>query len=113
MDVAIATSVDSQLAYPGFRSHEETLQQLVRLRNQVPKLYLYTHVPDHPVIQAVQQPYAAAWYQAILTERQRYHYPPAADYIKLIDSVSGAEQIVHHSKDIPTTGTDWMIDREC
>ncbi|MBI4407424.1 MAG: hypothetical protein HY565_02910 [Candidatus Kerfeldbacteria bacterium] len=113
VDVAIATSVDSQLAYPGFRSHEETLQQLVRLRNQVPKLYLYTHVPEHPVVQALRQPYAAAWYQATLTERQRYHYPPAADYIKLIEPKSGNERVLHQVADIPTTGTDWMIDREC
>lgn len=112
VDVAMATSVDSQLAYPGFRSHEETLQQLVRLRNQVPTLYLYTHVPEHPVIQALQQPYPAAWYQAALAERHQYHYPPAADYIKLIEPNTGTERVLHHVSDLPTSGTSWMIDRE-
>ncbi|MFA6474598.1 MAG: hypothetical protein WCV88_00165 [Patescibacteria group bacterium] len=76
IDTVIATSLDAQLTLPDYRSHETTLQQLIWLRNRVARLYIQTYAPDHPVIQALHQPYPEQWYKQTLRERKRFHYPP-------------------------------------
>ena len=71
---AVATSLDAQLAFPDYRSHEHTLQQLIQLRNRVTQLYMATYAPAHPVVQAVHQTYPAQWYSDTILERKRFHY---------------------------------------
>lgn len=112
IQAAVATSLDAQLAYPDFRSHEYALQQLMRLRNAVPNLYLYSHVPDHPVIQAIQQPYPAKWYQTALAERRRFAYPPDGEYIRVMQRSTGSTRIIRSLAELPTDPSA-IIDREC
>lgn len=71
---AIATSIDAQLAFPDYRSHEQTLQQLIHLRNLVRSLSIATYAPEHPVVQAVRQAYPAQWYSDTILARKRFHY---------------------------------------
>lgn len=71
---AVATSIDAQLAYPDWRSHEYALQQLIHLRNCVRKLYISTYAPQHPVIQAVHLAYPAQWYDSAIAERKRFGF---------------------------------------
>jgi primosomal protein N' (replication factor Y) len=111
VDLAIATSLDAQLAWPDFRSHEVALQQCFWLRNHVPALVLQTYAMEHPVVQALGQPFPAEWYRDTLTERRRWHYPPRGEYIRVIHPADGSEQIVTTTDAIASQG-NLLIDRE-
>lgn len=112
IDLAVATSLDSQLAWPDFRSHEQTLQQLMWLRNHVPNLVAQTWTGEHPVLQALSEPFPASWYQRTLTDRRKLKYPPRGDYIRLMNTITKQEQVITDLSGIPA-GSEWIIDREC
>ncbi len=112
VDLVVATSLDAQLAWPDFRSHEFALQQLIWLRNHVSKLIVQTYAAEHPVLQALMQPFPTAWYRTTLSERRKFHYPPRGEYYRAMNTVTKEERLLTNLEEMPAS-TDWIIDREC
>ena len=80
---------DSSMAIPDFSAAEKTYQQISQVAGRLGRghgdgqLYLQTYQPDRPLIKwALEQDYQAL-YKAEISERLKYHFPPA-DYLLVV-----------------------------
>ncbi len=82
-------NVDSVLNFPDFRSFEKAYQLIVQVSGRAGRkqkhgtVYIQTNQPDHKVIEQVMANNFANFYQAHITEREQYHYPPFYRVISL------------------------------
>lgn len=111
VDYAVIALVDHLLGLANFRAHEYAYQQLVWLRNHVPVLDIQTYVPEHPVFQALQQPWPDQWYTNTLMQRHAFYYPPAADYMMLRHTKTHEQKRLKTLVNLPADPA-WIIDRE-
>lgn len=110
-DCIIILSVDHQLTYPHYRSHERTLQLLLRLFGSGVPTTLQTHAPHHPVIRAAFEGNYNVAMTNDLQIRRMLQLPPIAERYRLMDTISKKERITAQlpSSDLPPTV---IIDRE-
>ena len=82
-------NTDHFLNFPNFRAHEKAFQVLTQVagragRKEIQgKVFLQTYQPNHPIIQYVINNDYNGMFNAQLTERVEYKYPPYVRLIKL------------------------------
>lgn len=94
VSLAAMVHVDATLNRPDFRAAEQTLQLAWRLAEGTAaggSVWLQSHHPDHPVLDAVARGSTEAFYRAEWAERQELGYPPARRLARLV--VEGPEAL--------------------
>jgi len=82
-------NTDHFLNFPNFRAHEKAFQVLTQVAGRAGrkdiqgKVFLQTYQPNHPIIQYVINNDYNGMFNAQLTERVEYKYPPYVRLIKL------------------------------
>ena len=82
-------NTDHFLNFPNFRAHEKAFQVLTQVagragrKERQGKVLLQTYQPNHPIIQHVINNDYKGMFEAQLTERIEYKYPPYVRLIKL------------------------------
>ncbi len=83
-------NADALLSFPDFRAHERALQLLLQVSGRAGrkhsrgKVVIQTSMPNHFVLQALQQHKYEALLERDLEERQKFAYPPFYRLIKLV-----------------------------
>jgi primosomal protein N' (replication factor Y) len=83
-------NADSLLSFPDFRAHERALQLLMQVSGRAGRKHnrgrvvIQTSMPNHFVLQALQENKYDALLERDLEERQKFAYPPFYRLIKLV-----------------------------
>ncbi|MDP3929386.1 MAG: primosomal protein N' [Bacteroidota bacterium] len=83
-------NADGLLSFPDFRAHERALQLLLQVSGRAGRKHsrgrvvIQTSMPNHFVLQALQQNKYEALLERDLEERQKFAYPPFYRLIKLV-----------------------------
>lgn len=83
-------NADGLLSFPDFRAHERALQLLLQVSGRAGRKHnrgrvvIQTSMPNHFVLQALQQNKYDALLERDLEERQKFAYPPFYRLIKLV-----------------------------
>ncbi|GAB4326249.1 MAG: primosomal protein N' [Bacteroidales bacterium] len=80
---------DHMLAFPDFRAHERSFQQMAQVsgragrKNRRGRVIIQTWNPGHPVIHQVKTNNYLALFNQELAERRKYYYPPYCRLIRI------------------------------
>jgi len=83
-------NADSLLSFPDFRAHEKALQLLMQVGGRAGRKHsrgnvvIQTSMPNHFVLQVLQQNKYETLVERELEERQKFAYPPFYRLIKLV-----------------------------
>lgn len=86
--LAALVLLDALLGRPDLSADEEAFRMLVTLSETAKEagaetLLCQTYQPQHPVIRAVADNAFGPWYERMLRERRRFHYPPFGHILRL------------------------------
>ncbi|MDP3970756.1 MAG: hypothetical protein Q8P90_03575 [bacterium] len=111
IDYTAVIMIDHLIAMPNFRSEENVLHDLIKLRNYTNSLVVQTNVPEHRLFRALKEIFPIKWYSEIDVERQQLKLPPYGERILLRNKSTKETKVVYSDKDLPIN-SDWIIDRE-
>jgi primosomal protein N' (replication factor Y) len=85
LDLAVAVDADGLILGTHFRAAEEALRVLARVAGRVggrgARALIQTHLPEHPVVQALRKGDPVPLLEHELAQRERFGFPPAGELL--------------------------------
>jgi primosomal protein N' (replication factor Y) (superfamily II helicase) len=106
VNVVGVLNADSILNFPDFRSFEKAYQLITQVRGRAGRssdkgaIYVQTTQVDHPVLKYIIQNNQPAFYEATLSERRQYNYPPFSRLFELSVISKDANEVNHLSQEL-------------
>ena len=106
-------TIDHELAIPQFDSSEKVFQKLINIINLNLPTIIQTHSPDHLAIKSAATLNFKNFYKTEEKMREKLHYPPFGELIKIINKKTKEEKFIKDTDDLEQiqNSDNYLIDR--